>query len=400
MIILREKLSKEKVEELLSIDVNDFGENLMIKLFATTSASKPLFNAHDTFFLPANTINNKKGMETTVGKYTINAFLLYRLFGQKVPYINEQFTTKVIGKMRQFVATMHMEDKISGKEHIQFYKGIKVYESTVEFIAPSANIDLMSPDPKLNKFIKDVTKKHKDGIEKGDITIMTKCDEEIVEKIEELYGDNEGFALYKTGGKPNVKDQMKQGIGNIGYVRIASKDYYISESFVGGVSVEGNIIEGVKAVDGVVDRNKSTAIGGYSYKLQIAGGQNIVIDKDPKSDCKVQKYMTVDINKKNYNNWLYCYIRKNKTSHDLVLLNTDNISDYYGEREMRVPLYCTNDLTCSRCASQRPHMMKMYNVGLLFGVQSGALLQKSLKSMHIASTQLFHIDLVELIADD
>ncbi len=400
MIILREKLSKEKIDQLLAIEMDEFGEQLIIKMFATTSASKPMFQSHDSFFLPANTINNHKGIETTVGKYAINAFLLYRLFGNKIDYINEQFTTKVAGRMCQQVATLHMEDKITGTEHINFYKGMKVYESTVEFIAPSANIDLMSPDPKLSKFIKDTTKKYREDIDKGDITAMAKCDEEIIAKMEELYGDNEGFAIYKTGGKPNIKDQMKQGVGNIGYVRIGGKDFYISESFVGGVSVEGNIIEGIKAVDGVVDRNKSTQVGGYAFKLQLIGGQNIVIDDDSKSDCKVQKYMSVVINKKNSNEWLYTYIRESKKSHSLVLLNSDNIEKYYGKQEMRVPLYCTATKICSRCSSARPHMMKIKNIGTILGVRAGALLQSSLKAMHITRGVVFNINMKDLILDD
>ena len=397
MVTLRRKLNKEETEELLGFfKPEDHGEKLIIKMFATTSIAKAKYNPHDMFVLPANTINNSRSIETSVGRYYLNACMLYRVFGKLIPYLDDRINNKVFGKLaNNVITTLHMEDKITGEQHIDFYNGLKVLESTNEFLVPSANIDIMSPSPVLNKFMKATIAKYQTRIDAGDLEAMAACDEEIIAEIARIYGENEACAIYETGGKPNVSDQLKQGIGAIGMVRINGKDHYITESFADGISIEGNILEGVKGVDGVVDRNKSTQDGGYQVKLSLTGAQTIAIDKNPKSDCKSKTYMDIKITKDNLSNWLYTYIKasKNKDNHALVCLDSDNIEQYFGQTvKMRVPLYCTNDQTCSICSSKRPHLQGIYDLGILSIVKSGSLLQKSLKSMHVITSELYKLD--------
>jgi hypothetical protein len=386
-------VTPEEHEYLMSLTVDDYGVKLLASLFATTNKKPAKFIPKDTMTLPAGKINNKTTVKTTVGRYIHNMGLLYKVFGNTIEYTHYAWDNKGYGKLEGDLETLLMEDKITGRQIAQFINEWRGCTSAAEIMNPSANVDVMATSPEVDAYKKKLFKQYDDELNNGNIEVMNKVDKLITAKVIEVYSKNPAFSLYETGGKPKASEQLKQGIACIGYVRVDGKDIYIRECFADGVSIEGNILEGKKATDGVVDRNKSTQDGGYQTKLVIGALTTYTVDRNPKSDCKSTTYYKVKLTKDNKKDWLYTFVRTSKSNHNLVELTSENIDNFLDKDiEVRAPLFCKSKTICSKCIGTRPYRMEIYDIGLIYPSNTSGLLQKALKAMHSTKVDLVKLD--------
>ncbi|MEI2420969.1 hypothetical protein V6O07_11910, partial [Arthrospira platensis SPKY2] len=132
-------------------------------------------------------------------------------------------------------------------------------------------------------------------------------------------------------------------------------------------------------VYGAYSKGVGTQKAGYLTKKFLAAYQSVILDKKG-TDCGTTKLLDVPITNFNKKLFLYMYI---KEGNKYVLLNDENISSYVGKTvKMRLPMYCTGDKICNRCAGELFYMLDNPNIGLSTFVASGALLRKSMKKFH------------------
>ena len=125
--------------------------------------------------------------------------------------------------------------------------------------------------------------------------------------------------------------------------------------------------------------------------------QTSVLD-DKNSDCGSKLFISVELTEKNYDGYIYRYI-KDPSSNQLIELNYDNKSKYVGKIvQMRSPLYCKGDKICNKCAGNYYYKMGSKNIGLLTIEIGGIILNKSMKSFHDSTVHLTKINIDDYIS--
>lgn len=136
---------------------------------------------------------------------------------------------------------------------------------------------------------------------------------------------------------------------------------------------------------------------GYQNKIMCTSFQSSVLD-DEGSDCGSKLFYNVELTEKNYNKFIYRYI-KDPNSNQLVELNDENKSKYIGKVvQMRSPMYCKGDKICNKCAGNYYYKMGSKNVGLLTIEIGGIILNKSMKSFHDSTVHLAKINIDDYIS--
>ena len=99
------RISEEDKRYLLSLKPSDITYELGMKLFADTVKKengkivevKSRFEPTDHFTLKASEYFNKEDIETTVGSFIFNKFIIEPLFTEFIDYVNYEITDKALG---------------------------------------------------------------------------------------------------------------------------------------------------------------------------------------------------------------------------------------------------------------------------------------------------------------
>ena len=138
-----------------------------------------------------------------------------------------------------------------------------------------------------------------------------------------------------------------------------------------------------------------TQVSGYMAKEMISAMQTSVLgEKD--SDCGTTKTISVSLTNKNYNKYLYRYI---KVGQKYVMLTNDNKSQYVGKTvNMRTPMYCIGvgkqKCLCNKCAGDFYYKLGKTNIGLATSKIATTITQLNLQKFHqnLVKTQTIDVD--------
>ena len=375
-------LTDAEIKEALSLKESDVTKELLVRYFAFTEDGRK-FSPQDKFKLPANTLYNKTDIDTTIGRYITNLFLLAP-FNGRIEYINEPFTSGRLDELEDQLSQLLLDKIIPIEQMIDYLNRVQWfgYVST-DFIVPGLSLEIILPNKVVMKRKEELIKKNKKAIDAGDPIIATQMEEELLKLAKEQLKDDPSMDLYTSGSGHKFGTHYK----NFSIMKGAMKDnatgkYHVSTSmYTDGVTKDDYHLFGDAIVFAAYSRAVGTQKGGYITKQMFAAFQSVVLG--PKgSDCHCKKTLDIILTKDNYKLFTYRYIVEGGK---LVKLDNDNIKSYIGKLvHLRSPLYCQSDQLCNICSGDLYYNLGIENIGLT--VTKVGLNVGSIKTPLIAGT--------------
>lgn len=398
--IMPRALNSEEVLEILSLTQEDITLDKMKYLFASTASSKAKFNTNDTFILPANKLYNSERINTTVGRYVYNLFILFPNIIKHIGYVNKPLSGKAIEGIESEMALLLRDDKIKYEDFRDYLDKTQwIGFACANFLTTSIEYDIVITRPSVAKRKKELEKIYEKEIKAGDTSAIVKMEKELLDIAEKEVKDLDSYEIFSSGVSKGFGNNYK----NISVMRGAIVDNNKPGSY--NIST-ANLVEGIPKeeyaayADLTVQASYSRAIGtqngGYLGKQLDAAFQTIQADKKG-TDCGTRKTLKVYITSKNKKDYLDRYImdRGNK-----ILLDTETINKYVDKYvDMRSPMYCKSEKMCNICTGELYYKLGIKNVGLLTHVISSRLLTHSLKKFHNTTISLYKLDINKYISE-
>ncbi len=395
-------LKKEETSEILSLKNEDITMELLRSYFAVKKGKdEPRFNTFDTLKMPKGHLYNKEEIETTVGRYLANFYVIPEKYLKKYGYQNVTFNKKATEELEKKMATMLLNDEIEIKDFIQFTdNGEWITLGTSYFLVPTMDYAMTVPLPEVMKRREELFKEYEEGIKAGDPNVADTIEKELLSMSKKILKENgnEGYDFFESGefdfGNNYKKTSIMGGALENPYTK---KLNILKSNYVEGIKKEEFPYFANITVTGGYSRNVETQKGGYETK-KINNSMQILVLDDKGSDCGTKNYLKVSIPEKMKNMFLNRYILQG--SGKLLQLTEENIGNYVDkETMMRSPMFCKNEKICNVCAGELFYKMNVKNAGLLTSTLSGSLMNLAMKKFHNTSVNFSKIDISKYIKE-
>ena len=363
---------------------------------------EPMFHTYDKITVKAGKIGNlSEDIETTVGRYLFNMFILDYAFDSKIPYFNKTLNGKNYGDLIQTLCDKLLEDVITGEQMAEFQKRICWFNNFTEIIMPGLSTDLLVLPKEIKAEFKRLCEVNKEIIDNDDVIgYIEKIEKPILAFAKKYYKDKgePSWDIYSLGSKPKFDNVFKNMfIENGPMLDIVTGKYKISTyCFSDGIPPEMFDLYANQNVNGAYSRAVNTAYGGAKTKEFTAAFQSLVVTED---DCKSQGTVAITVTEKNVNDVKWRWIRSNDNSDEtydgngFILLTPDKAKTMIGKVvECRSPLYCNSEHLCWKCVGEIYKRTGLKNVGLTLSKLTSMFLQTSLKMMHNSTIQTFKMN--------
>ena len=400
------ELTLDERRELLSLKREDITRELLQDYFACYyGKSAARFETYDTFTLPAGAFYNDKPIETTIGRYLVNMYVLPPQYLKKYGYYNEVITKSSLGKLESVLGDMILNDEISTKEFAAYLNnGEWLSMSTDYFLCPSFDYEINVPIPEVIKLRDDLFEKYKDGVKAGDNNVAAAIESEVLSlaKKKVLESGNDSYDMFASeiGSFENnyKKSSIMAGAIEDPYTKKLS---ILKSNYVDGIDKKEYPKFGALTLIGGYSRGVESQASGYDTKKINNAFQAVTLDEHG-SDCGTKYFATVTIHKGLAGLFRYRYIldpsSPEKDESGLVLLTPANISKYIGKTvKMRSPMFCKGEHICNKCAGELFYKIGMTNAGLVTATLGGVLLNLGMKKFHDATIRFFKIDISNYI---
>ena len=215
------KISNKDVEYLLSLTPKDLTMDLLTDLLADTEDKsvsrgkvviKPSrFNCTDQFTLPRGQMSNKAPVETTVGKFIFNKYILEGSgVLPKVGYRNEEMTNSNVGKLEEEMDRKLRAGEITRDEYVEYINRRDKFALQMHFaITSSCTMGVLTTPKAVVKRKKELLEEKKDAVAKGDVIEVTKIENELVALAKQELKDDPGMNLYNSGARAKFGNSYK-----------------------------------------------------------------------------------------------------------------------------------------------------------------------------------------------
>jgi hypothetical protein len=395
-------LTADETSEVLSLKKDDIDMNLLRSYFAVKKGKDAArFNTFDTLKLPKGHLHNKEAVETTVGRYLINFYVIPEKFLKKYGYQNVTFTKKVAGDMESKLSTMLLNDEITIENFIEYINnGEWITLGTAYFLVPTMDYAMTVPLPEVIKRRDELFTQYEEGVKAGDPNVADAIEKELITLSKKLLKEkgNEGYDFFESEefnfGNNYKKSSIMGGALENPYTK---KLNILKSNYVEGIKKEEFPYFANITVVGGYSRNVETQKGGYETK-KINNSMQVIVLDEPKTDCGTTQYLDIVIPDKMKNMFLNRYILT--SAGKLIELTEENIGSYVGKSvSMRSPMFCKTEKICNMCAGELFYKMNVRNAGLLTSTLSGSLMNLAMKKFHDTSIKFSKIDLDKYIQE-
>ena len=312
-------------------------------------------------------------------------------------YINYEINSKGLGNLESEISELLLNDKIT-TEIVHDYFG-RIQWLGMQFhepLAASFTMRGLKPVKSIIKRRDELIEEHKEELEKGNITVMSAIEKELVAMAEKEVGDDPSFDLYYSGARGSISNNYKQLSITKGPVfnKTIGKYQFIQKSFFEGIRKEDIAAAATNVINGQYPKSCGTAVSGYKAKQVSSLGQAVVLRKDIQ-DCGTKGYQELVIPPSMKAKFLYRYVIDGGK---LILLTKDNIDNYVGKKiKLRSIMYCGADSgVCMTCAGKQYEQIEIDSIGLTTSTLTGALLNLKMKAFHDSSVKMQPIDLDDM----
>lgn len=403
---IAKKISAEDKAYLLSLKPDDIDYKLGMDLFAdkvtkdsngNIKIKESRFEPTDEFDLKAGEYINRTDVNTTVGLFIFNKFIVEPVFSKFIDYVNFTIDDKGLGKFEGMLSQLLLTDEITTADFADYlnriqWLGMQFHEP----LAASFTMRGMKPVDKVIKARDKMIKDNKEALDKGDILVMSSIEKTLVKMAEEEIGDDPSMDLYYSGARGSISNNYKQLSIVKGPImnKTTGKYEFVKNCFYEGIKKEDIAATATNVTNGAYPKACGTAISGYKGKQISAAMQSVVLRDDIK-DCNSKGYVDIVLVPEIAGKVEYREIIENGK---LVTLTKENIPKYIGKRiKLRSIMYCGADYgVCLTCAGTAYQKLGIKTIGLTARTFTGALLNMKMKSFHDTSVKVTEIDLNDL----
>lgn len=337
-------------------------------------AGEPLFTPTDPITIDSSwgIPNIKTKVETTVGRWLTNLFMLADPFGDMYPFKNEEIDP---AKFSHQAAADLQADKVTVEQVQRFFNNMQYLSSFTSVFVAAASEKSITTDPAIKKRRKELLEEHKDKLD--DPATISKIEQELTAMDRAYIKGDVSEKFYKSGKSFNItRKQMHVISGGEPDPKDPTKMVLVDKSLGEGWDMD-KLPEQFNTVrDGSYSRGKDTALGGQAVKDITRATQNIKISEP---DCGDKLGFEIEVTKYNKDMLAGRYLVGQKESVDQVWLNK-NVGKPF---TFRSPATCkTGDGNfCGVCMGDK--IASDPNSPSMLSVEVGSIFMNSMmKAMH------------------
>ena len=400
--------SSNLADYIINLKADDIHYKTIMDIFGEFNG-KSLAHSYDLLEAPAKSFtyyidntktkfkSNVSKFTTTLGIWIINVFLRdYNISHEFNGYLNKTITKKVNGSIESTLSYGVLEDRLTTDQ-------LEKWEDTVQWLMPFETI--LSPNhtekmitctTAINKKKKELEKIYADDIKKGNIDVVKKMEDELLDYAKEYMGDDPSMDTIYSGAVCDWGNNFKNMFVMRGAVlnpdpNAKQKYDIVTSNYIDGIKAEDYAVMAGSSAQGAYSRGKKTENGGYFEKLFVEAYQHITLDP-PGSDCGTTRHITVLLDDKNINDYMYCYIIRSNGS--LELLDTTNRDKYIGKTvNFRFASMCKSKTgICNKCAGELFYILNNKNIGATMAQIPDVQKNLAMKAFHDLQVNLSTMD--------
>lgn len=364
-------------------------------LETTVARDKPMLEITDTIKLKKFDIPClKEDIYTSIGIFIANLLTVVYPFNNKIDYINNIFTPKVLEAK---IPNLLKNGIITVDERDMFINAVSFSLNTNKQFSYSFTKVSATPAPGMGKFKKELRAKY--DKEYGPEWIEDEI--KALQFVNELKKyDNKYISKDPSYGKilsgkivNNSRPRMYMSFGvESGFDNTGKDSTFVIESLSEGYPKDKRKLRAImnSARKGSYDRGAETQQGGSLVK-EMQRASNTLTIKD--GDCESKKGLPIDITEKNYKNYKNVYLIEKGIS-----TFKEDLKDYIGQSvEIRSTQYCKYvDSFCTVCGGKDLEEYRN-GISLLIIASGGVVLNISMSKLHKAAKQLVNFDITKYI---
>ena len=404
------RLKDSDVQYLISLKPEDLTMDLLTDLLADTQDQsttrgkvviKPSrFNCTDQFTLPSMAMGNKKPIETTVGKFIFNKYILEGSgILPKVGYRNEEMDNSNLGKLEAEMDRQLRARDITRDEYVAYIDRRDKFSLQMHFaLTSSCTIGVLTTPPAVVKRKNELLEQNKEAVKKGDIIEVTKIENELVALAKEELKDDPGMNLYNSGARAKFGNSYKNMNIMKGPVYNAETGGYdvLTSNLMDGLDKKAIPAMGSAIVNGAYPKAVGTQVSGYLAKQILAALQTERLDEKG-SDCGSKKTIPVMLYPSSVKDFIDRTIIDNGKE---VYLTADNINRYTGKIiHLRSPMACrcVGGKICGKCMGNMFYSLGIENVGVTASKVATTFTNLNMKNFHDSTTKVRKLRPKEMI---
>ncbi|MDD3172237.1 MAG: hypothetical protein PHF63_00985 [Herbinix sp.] len=389
-------ITEAEKNELLKIKIEDLDFNKIIELLGNSKKGPPRFTPEDRFKLKANEYFNDKDIETTVGRFIYNKYLIEKDLKMVVGYVNEPITKKSQHSINNKIGRALLNDEIDVDTMVRFLDRLEFISKRLsEVICGSFTPKTVVPLKKVIDHRDKLLEENKEKLEKGDVITAVKIEKELVKMAQEELKGDPGIDLYDSGARGSFANNYKNNSIMKGPVFNPTTGQWdiVTTSFMEGLDKKDMESMGNSVITGAYPKAIGTAIAGYFSKQIIAALQAVTLDKIG-SECNSKSFLKITISDSNKKLFMY---RNIISGTKLIQLNESNLDSYVGkEVKMRSPMFNGSKKLCRVCAGDLYTKLDIDHIGLTAARVASTMLNLKLKKFHDSSAKIATVDVGDM----
>jgi len=343
----------------------------------------------DTFTLKKDMIANYDGpdIETSAGRFFLNAVVLVLPFGDVFPYVNTKWSP---GKIEDMVAAELRNETVTADQVIQFINLAYHVGSLTMLCVVTATAKSFVTDPAVKKRKEELLTEFAGQLHDPRVAHRIEAELEAIDR--EHLGDDPSTRFYDAMGSKayslHRKTMLITGGATEDFTSDAQEFGFVANSLADGWDTEDCALLFNNSRLGSYSRGHATQLGGTLTKYIQRVLQNIEVNAE---DCKTTRGLSWDMTEANASQFIGRTVRVGSTS---TVLSRDNVSSFIGKTVvMRSPLHCqTKDGMCQACCGQIYKQLDQEAIAMHAVQITSAFMLSAMKAMHGSTVQILTVN--------
>ena len=160
------------------------------------------FETNDRLILKAKEFINKTEVDTTVGRFIFNKFLIEGKCEEILGYVNTVLRKGDVGKLANKLGDEYAKDALPREVLVRYLNDFQWLSMRLHSICCSSFTEnTFKPLPEVIKLRDELMEEYKEEIAAGDAIAFSKVEKACIAKAKEILKDDPGMMLYDSGAR-------------------------------------------------------------------------------------------------------------------------------------------------------------------------------------------------------